>query len=87
MNKVIRQGGQAAVQDEVIKLSRLTNTFTAIMSMLCSFQSVMQVVLNYTEVFELLYGVSFPEARIKDIVDDMMGSRYLPKQLCSSYIR
>lgn len=36
--------------------------------------------------FELQYGVSLAVGMIKDIIDDSMPLRYLPKQPRSSYI-
>lgn len=51
-----------------------------------SLQSLTKTVLNYTRVFELRYGVSFVEASGKDIVDDMIPSRYLLMQSRLSYI-
>lgn len=51
-----------------------------------SLLSVMKAVLNYAGAFELHYGISFVEARIKYIFDDMMPSRYLPKRSGWSYV-
>lgn len=47
----------------------------------------MKAVLNNEGTFELQYGVSLAENRIKDIADDMTPSRYLPKHSRSSNVR
>lgn len=52
-----------------------------------SFLSVMNAVLDYVGVPELQYGFSFGEVRIRDIVDAMTSSGYLPKQSGSSCVR
>lgn len=55
--QVIFRAGQAIVQAEVINLSRITNTFTAIVCMDLSFLYVMKTVLNYVQAFKLQYNV------------------------------
>lgn len=46
----------------------------------------MESVVNYTEEFELKYGISSAEACIKGLHDDKMPTRYPPLQSYSSYI-
>lgn len=48
---------------------------------------VTEMVLNYVGVLKLQYSFSFAKDRVKNIVDDIMLSRHLPKQNHSSYIR
>lgn len=70
--------------DEIVQL---TTTVTAFVHIDCSCMSVMKMVLNCTGTFKRQYGVSFDRDRIRDIVDDMMPSRYLPMQSRSSHVR
>lgn len=85
ITQVIRRDDQAFVQTEMIRLSQMTNMSTTIMHMDRSFLSAMEAVLKYAGAFELQHGVSFSEARIKNIVDDTKPSQYLAKQSCLSY--
>lgn len=42
------------------------------------FLSAMEVALNHAREIVLQFGASFAEARIRDIVHDLMLSQYLP---------
>lgn len=64
----------------------MTSTSTATVHMDCSFLYIIEAVLNYAEAFGLYYGVVFLEARMNDILDHMISSRYLPKNLHLSYV-
>lgn len=59
---------------------------TIIFHMDHSFLPVVEAFLNYSWAFELPHGVSFAETRMNDSADDMMRSRYLPKQSGLSYL-
>lgn len=74
VTQIICQCGQAILQPDVIKLSRITSMSTAIGRTDRSFQPVMKAVLNYTGVFELRHGVSFVDIRVKYIVATMIQS-------------
>lgn len=68
----------------------MTNTSAAVVRSDCSFSSVMKVVLNYAGAYELHFFISFEEAFIRGIVDDIMPLRYLLKQFrlsCIQYVR
>lgn len=84
---VVRQDGERFDEAEAVKQSRMTSTTSAIVRTDRSILSVMKVVLNYTSALRLQHFVSFSDARIKNIVDDMMPSQYLPTNSRSSYIR
>lgn len=83
----IRKDGQVIARTEAIELSRTTNRSTATGRIDRSFFSVMNATLNFAEAFELQYGVSYAEDRIKDIVENMMPSQYIPKHSRSSCFR
>lgn len=68
-------------------MSQMKNTSTPIVRINRSLLLVMMAVLNYGEMSKVQYGISFIEACIKNIFNDMMPSQYLPKQLRSSYVR
>lgn len=51
------------------------------------FQFLMKAVFNYTGAPELEYSVSFAKAHIEHIVECMISSQYLDKQLRSSFLR
>lgn len=56
----------------------------------CSSLTVTDTVLNYCGACDLQYGIAFSESQVKDIVDDTLWSRHLPKQspsLYSLYVR
>lgn len=52
-----------------------------------SFLSLRKAIQNQAGALKLQYMVSFHEAGMKNIIDDMVPSRYLPKQSCLSYVR
>lgn len=85
--QVICWDSRAVEWDEEIKSLPMTTTSTAILRMERSFMSVMKAVLNYARAFDLQWVVSFSEARIKDIVVDMMSSLYLREPLRLSCVR
>lgn len=87
VTQVSRCDGQPIGQAKAIKFSRTRNTFTAIVGIGHLFLSVMKAVLKYMVALELQYCVTLAHARIKNIVDDMMSARYLPKESRSSYVR
>lgn len=70
-----------------MKISQMKSTSTATVCMDRTFLSVMKAILNYGRTFELQYGASFVEARIKDTVDDMMPSQHLLEQSLFSRVR
>lgn len=80
MTQVICRDGQAFGQPRTVKLSEIMSTSTAIGHKDRSFWSLVERVQNYTTAVELQSGVSFVEARIRDIVDNMISSRYIPEQ-------
>lgn len=68
-------------------MSQRKNTSAAIARTDRLLLSVTKTVLSYPGKSELNYSVVSAEARIKDIVDDVMSSRYLPGQSRSSCVR
>lgn len=75
--QVIRTYAQTVGQPEVIKLSGMTNTSTAILRMDCFYLNVIKAVLTYVETFDLQQEASFVETRITDIVENM-----IPHDIC-----
>lgn len=65
----------------------MKSTSTVIVRMDRSFLPVMNAVVNYVGPFYVPYGVSFANARFKDIVDDIVPSRSLPNQSRSNHVR
>lgn len=63
--------GQINGQAKKINVSRMPNLSTGILGTKGSFMSLIKVVLNYAGGFELHDGVSFAEACLMDIVENM----------------
>lgn len=86
VTQVIGEYSQDIGPGEAIKLLRVTSTPTAIVRVDRSFLSRMNAVLNYVWAPELHYRVSFDKARIKNVIDNIMISRYLRRHFPSSYV-
>lgn len=56
---------------------RMSNRSTVLVRMKSSSSFYVKTVLDYAETFELKYAVLHVDASIKDIVDNIMSSRYL----------
>lgn len=70
--QVIRWIGQTVGQTEIIKLSRMTNASTAIVSLGHSVLFVMKTVLKYARMLEFQDSLTFSEALFKGIIDIMI---------------
>lgn len=68
-------------------MSQMTNTSMANVHMDSSFLSMMKAIPNFTGALEPQCSFSFSEARVRNIAENTVLSRYLLKQLRSSYDR
>lgn len=86
VTQVIVLKGHAVERVEMM-ICRYRVESTTIVRMYGSLLSVMEAVLNYGGTLALWFGASPAEDCIKNIVDDILPSRYLPRQLHFFYVR
>lgn len=79
--------GESITQAKAIKLSKVSNSITAIVPLDTPVVNTMKTFSNYPGAFELQNGVKVSDSRIKHIVDDMLPSNHLPICALSTYLR
>lgn len=85
MYRFIRRDTVGTWQAEANNLSKVTNTFTAILQEHSSFLPKMNALLNYDAAVQLHGCVKSMDARITDIFKDMISQAYLSTRTLSTY--
>lgn len=87
MRYVLCYDCKTSIPAQAMKLRKITNISTAIMCRKISFTNAIQSVLNYARSFEEYYAASFVDARVLDIIDNMMPSNFLDVNSEAIYVR
>lgn len=71
---------------QLIKLSRIASLSTSIVRRVCTLAEMMASLVNFTLAFHKDYGADFIDAKIKDIVAELISASFLGGSSKGTYI-